>query len=159
MITQEEAVVTGFWNPFTRLSALFIVSYFAGIFYPLPETLFHLAIGPRTYGATTVIHIPRFVDWTAVPLIGTLLLSTALLSFPLYFFCIVCSALDRWDLRKTIILGAAVSFSVLFTKDVSPSGEVLFEFVVFLSSTIVFFWIASRITNRFAELAVGGNGG
>jgi len=151
MITQEEAVVEGFWNPFRRLVALFIASYAAGIFYPLPETIFHLIVGPQITGGTTVTHIARFVDWTAVPLVGTLLLSTALLSFPVYFFCIMCSALDRWDVRKTITLGAAVSFSVLFAKDVTPSQEVLFEFIVFIVTTVIFYTVALRLSNRIAE--------
>ena len=159
MITQEEAVIDGYWNPFRRLVALFVASYAAGIFYPLPETIFHLIVGPQSSGAATVTHIPRFVDWAAVPLVGTLLLSTALLSFPVYFFCIICSALDRWDVRKTITLGAAVSFSVLFAKDVTPSQEVLFEFIVFIVSTVIFFTVALLASKRFAEQDGTSNGG
>ena len=158
MITPEDGVIEGFRNSVGRVFALFVASYLAGIFYPLPETVYHLIIGPQVFDNGSITHTPRFVDWAAVPFIGTLLLSTAFLSFPVYFFCIVCSALDRWDFRKTTILGSAVSFSILFAEDIAPSKEVLLECVIFIASTMVVFRAALWITNLLAEQAAAPDG-
>ena len=149
MITQEDSITEGVWNPASRLVALFITSYLAAVFHPVPETIYHWIVGPEVDGNITVIHNPRLMDFTAVPLLGTLLLSTGILAFPVYGFCILCSVLDRWDVRKTTVLGSAVGFSIFFADDVTHSYDLFVEMLVFIVSTVIFYsitlWVSSRI--------------
>ena len=151
MITPEDGITQGVWNPFSRMAALFTASYFAGMFYPLPETVYHLIIGPQAFDGGISTHTARYLDFKAVPFIGTLLLSTGFLSFPLFFFCMICSALDRWWVRETTVLGATVSFSLLFADDLNHGYGWAFEIGVFSIVTFGIYFGVLWLLNKLAE--------
>lgn len=155
MKSSEQAISEGFFNPPSRLILLFVASYIAGIFYPPPQTVFHLIKGPTVEGNTTTIHTPDFVDLAVMPFILSPFAGSSMLAFPVSVFCIVISALDRWKVEHVTALGAASTFSMGFAWDVA-SGRIG-ELTVYALSTIVLMGIYYVFASRLAEHGVGGN--
>lgn len=138
-------------NPISRLIRLVFVSYFIGIFYPLPKTLFHLVKGPSVSGSVTSIHTPDFVDFSVFPFISAPFGSSVVLAFPVAVFCIVWSAYDRWSAAHVTALGAASTFSMFFADDVAGDLGWLGETVIFAFSTVVLFGVYFAVAKRIAE--------
>jgi hypothetical protein len=117
MKTPEAAVNDAVVNPASRLMILLFGTWLIGSLYPIPETVFCLIRGPVVHGYWTVTHTPRWLDFRFVPVIGTLFSKTFLVSGPIALFCVVCSALDRWDWRKVTGLSALSTLSMNVLED------------------------------------------
>ena len=137
MKTPEQAITEGFVRPISRLILLFVVSYFAGIFYPLPETVYHLVVGPRVIGQVTITHSPHWVDLLILPLISAPFGKSAILAAPISVICVVLSALDRWSVAHTTALGAISTFSMFFAESVAHDLEWVGVTATFSLSTLV----------------------
>jgi hypothetical protein len=112
MKTSEETIGDGVINPFSRLLILLFGSWMMGSLYPIPETVYYLIVGPQPHGAGMVIHTPRWLDFQFLPVLGSLFSDTVLVSGPVAVFCVVCSALDRWDWKKVTLLSGLSTTSM-----------------------------------------------
>ena len=157
MRTPEQAITEGFVSPTSRLFLLFVVSYFAGIFYPLPETVYGLVVGPRVIGAVTITHTPHYVDFLVLPLISAPFVKSAILAAPIAVTCVVLSAYDRWSVAHTTALGATCTLSMFFAESVGRGlGWISVSAIFSLSILVLFgtYFCARRLT---AEQAVSPN--
>lgn len=113
MKASENAIQDGIVNPLGRLAILFFGTWLIGAVYPVPETIYHLVIGPQSFGNVTITHGLRWFDFRFIPILSAFISETFLVSGPTGLFCIVCSAMDRWDWRKVTALSGFSTFSML----------------------------------------------
>lgn len=117
MKTSEDAVNDAVINPASRLMILLFGTWLVGALYPIPETIFHLIRGPEIGENWSRTHTPQWFDFRFVPLLGSFVSQTVLVSGPIALFCVVCSALDRWDWRKVTVLSALSTLSMNALED------------------------------------------
>ena len=117
MKTPEEAVNDAVVNPASRLMILLFGTWLVGSLYPMPETIICLIRGPEIHGDWSVTHTPRWFDFRFVPVLGSLVSKTVLVSGPIAIFCVVCSALDRWSWRKVTALSSLSTLSMNVLED------------------------------------------
>lgn len=117
MKTSEDAVNDAVVNPASRLMILLFATWLVGAFYPTPETIFHLIRGPEIGENWSRTHTPRWLDFRFVPLLGSFVSQTVLVSGPIALFCVVCSALDRWSWRKVTALSCLSTLSMNILED------------------------------------------
>ena len=117
MKTPEEAVNDAVVNPVSRLMILLFGTWLVGSLYPIPETIFCLIRGPEIHGNWSWTHTPRWIDFLFVPVLGSLVSKTVLVSGPIALFCVVCSALDRWSWRKVTALSSLSTLSMNVLED------------------------------------------
>jgi hypothetical protein len=112
MRTPENAVNDAVVHPPTRLLILLFGTWLVGALYPIPAIIIHLISGPEVGESLIWTPTPQWFDFRFVPLLGSILSPTVLVSAPLAIFCVVCSALDRWSWRKVTVLSALSTFSM-----------------------------------------------
>jgi hypothetical protein len=112
MKTSEETISDGIINPLSRLMILLFGSWLIGSLYPVPETVYNLIVGPLQHDDWTATQNPRFFDFQFLPVLGSLASKTVLVSGPVAVFCVVCSALDRWDWKKVTLLSGLSTLSM-----------------------------------------------
>src|SRR5689334_7062897 len=117
MKNPEDAVNDAVVNPASRLMILLFGTWLVGALYPIPETIYYLIRGPVTDGNWGWTHTPQWFDFRFVPLLGSFVSKTVLVSGPMALFCVVCSALDRWSWRKITSLSALCTLSMNALED------------------------------------------
>ena len=119
----EEAINDGVFNPVIRLLILLFGTWLIGSLYPIPETIYHLIRGPEKTWYGSVVHTPQWFDFQFLPVLGAFNSKTALVSAPIAFFCIVCSALDRWSWQKVTALSCLSTFSMNILDDLASQSD------------------------------------
>ena len=117
MKTPENAVNDAVVNPASRLMILLFGTWLVGALYPIPKTIFYLIRGPETHGNRSWTYTPQWFDFRFVPVLGSFVSETVLVSGPIALFCVVCSALDRWSWRKVTALSALTTLSMNALED------------------------------------------
>lgn len=150
METPEQAVIEGTVNPFTRLFYLFGGSYLIAIFHPLPEAVFDFSVrlAKELNGEEVRFHNDVFVKFEVIPMISAFFSDTILASGLVSIFCIVCSALDRWNVWKTTILGGWSTFLVYALPGWGFSSAPLTDTGVYLLLMALLFTIAPAMRRR-----------
>ncbi len=69
------------------------------------------------HGDWSITHTPRWFDFRFVPVLGSFVSETAIVTGPIALFCVVCSALDRWSWRKVMALSALSTLSMNVLED------------------------------------------
>ena len=139
MKTLEDAVNDAVVNPPSRLMILLFGTWLVGALYPIPETIFHLIRGPEIGEGWSRTHIPQWIDFRFVPLLGSFVSQTVLVSGPISLFCIVCSGLDRWEWRKVTALSAVATLSMNVLEDwPDDSGWIILTLFQALIVTLLF---------------------
>lgn len=84
--------------------------------------MFHLIKGPEVEGNYSWTHTPEWFDFEFLPVLGSLFSQTILVSGPIAAFCIICSALDRWNWIKVTALSSLSTLSMNVLDDFSDDA-------------------------------------
>lgn len=152
----EQGLVEGLANPPGRMFLLCAASYCFGIFYILPSEATDAAYRWVT-GKT--VHSVEFVDFSVVPFLSSPFFVSGYVGVPVSFFCVGCSVLDRWDITKTTVLGAASTFASYFAAYNLDSHDLLsglFEIGVYVAITafifVSFFILRMHLWNLYVDM-------
>lgn len=114
MKTPEDGVNDAVMNPPARLMILLFGTWLIGSMHPIPVTVYYLIHGPvRTGANSSWENVPQWFDFQFLPVLGAMASKTVLVSGPISVFCIVCSALDRWNWKKVTALSGISTFAML----------------------------------------------
>jgi hypothetical protein len=121
MKTPEDAVSDAVVHPLSRLMILLFGTWLIGSLHPIPETVYYLIRGPVQTGPNSYSgHTPEWFEFYFLPVLGGMVSKTALVSGPISVFCIVCSALDRWNWLKVTMLSGISTFAMLMVVSWAP---------------------------------------
>ena len=143
MKTSEDAVNDAVVNPASRLMILLFGTWFVGALYPIPETIFHLIRGPEIGENWSRTHTPQWFDFRFVPVLGSFVSQTVLVSGPVALFCVVCSALDRWSWRKVTALSCLSTLSMNVLED-WPDGANWMTLTLFQALILALLFVTIR---------------
>ncbi|MEM9478789.1 MAG: hypothetical protein AAGA58_03910 [Verrucomicrobiota bacterium] len=143
----EQGITEGFVNPWTRVFLLFVVSYFVGIFYPLPEKVFFFI---KDWPLGSSFYPSDCVDFHVLPFLEAPFSVAWFIASPISFACIVCSAMDRWTVIHTTSLGAASTFSLHFAHDLADLYDsALAEVIIYAIAVLVLFLLFTFVSLRY----------
>ena len=95
-------------------------TWLIGGLHPIPETIYYWFRGPVETGSDSWwLHTPQWFEFEFLPVMGAMG-KTALVSGPISVFCVVCSALDRWNWVKVTALSGISTFAMLMVHEWSP---------------------------------------
>lgn len=144
MLLSEKAVLEGLSNPFTRVTQIVLASYLTGIFYPIPNTIYHLLIGPQeritSLGKFTVTHTPKFVDFTCPPFVISFDMISGMISIPVFILCFTLSILDMGNHLKVLSIATITNYCLYIAYDIAWSDPS--ELVLFLIPSITLIFLA-----------------
>lgn len=144
MKTSEDAVNEALIHPVARVLILLAGTWLIGALHPIPETIYGLIMRRAEYGHEHWWEgALDWLDFEFVPVGSSMAGKTALISGPIAVFCFVCSALDRWDWKKTTALSGISTFFMLMLENWVPydTGWIpqTSAFLAMMALTVMFF--------------------